>query len=1222
MLTGSLDATGLSGSVVPTDVSVILPNFSLSLDGKPLTIDAGTLNLDTHTITVTAGTYTDSGSTYAVTSATFTLDGTEVLRRELTSQEVITSLENALLLGRRLPSTVVDRIATFLTTSEAGAVIPIKLSDTAYVNKKIRGAVALVLMQPEYVLQTGFDAATDAPSGASSPLTGANGKLVFVELSGGYDWLHGVVPKSEYADYVAKRTVGTGTIAIDLPRMTDLADSGYYLNNSIAYGSGGNASFKSLYDSGNLRIFNRVGTDKHSRDHDAAAKQIASSSSTTVAGADGVFGHMIKQHLEDIDTISLTGRLPNVFRGGKYVNIGPSGAIFSHPRGSNSVEGIAQLTAVREIFQARSYPGATSGLFKGAVKVDDVASRSKQAGGPDGAGWGNTNNLAFLRTLLSNSTGKTFYMQADGGYDTHSNQLAPQSNFDPNNIPKDLNYNIGRVAENLTKFFNDVKGTQDITIVVFSEFGRTIASNGDLGTDHGEAGGMFVLSNNQNFLSSVPQKVSGNLSFAHAKDNWLGVGIDYRAVYGKIFQSLYGLTPATYFGKDIKLEDEIAVMAPRFVLSRREFRAQGSSVFMKLPFKVEGSNYDTDYASYVDIETGTGTDSLKPVNRWTLEYYYKKPDGSYVYNGDWLTQGRPFAFRATAYDDQYSSVAYTGAFTYPRVIPTTGSGANTISRTSDSILAGYANLAVTGTLPLTGSGIILSNNGTGSTSRIVASGGVAIETGTGLTAVTSLVSSSGTITYNGGFILGESVPLNAFVPSYATITGSGAFPLDRMQKLVKVGADMLGVGMRLNQGVTLEVSGLPVSQTLDVVSSEDGIAWAKVGSGTVSTDTAGTARFGTDHFSYFAFLSQTAGTGSTGGGGTGTGTTGTGTTGTGSTGSGSTGTGSTGGGSTGGGSTGGGSTGGGSSPTVYSGGGGGVSTADYCPNGDTSPSYHDGTCSVNGTSTTTMVNMPIVVSRPIGTPVVTPVITTTNPVPKVGSVAFSTLFSQPAISTYQFTMTHAALPFSVQAEMNAFANKVKLAVVIKTGADITAKSRYYDAIGRYLEQRSMVSSNPRDVRVFAYLAKKFPHGAPSIGAPVVKTPTASVVVAPIVPPQMSVPQMTNVPTMPLPTPVMALPRYSFDFERPEFAGFDYASDRRLPASAKSAIKALAASILEENLAKSNGSKVWVLLNLSTISALDRLVASAPTEKVRKLTQALRNEIYSQNELKSRSVVAE
>ncbi len=98
--------------------------------------------------------------------------------------------------------------------------------------------------------------------------------------------------------------------------------------------------------------------------------------------------------------------------------------------------------ALRTIMQARTYPERTGDLFKAAIRVDEIARLSKNGGGPDGAGYGNINNLKFLRTLLTNNVGKAFYMQADGGYDTHSNQLAPQSNFDPMNIPKDLNYNV------------------------------------------------------------------------------------------------------------------------------------------------------------------------------------------------------------------------------------------------------------------------------------------------------------------------------------------------------------------------------------------------------------------------------------------------------------------------------------------------------------------------------------------------------------------------------------------------------------------------------------------------------------------------------------------------------------------------------------------------------------------------------------------------------------
>ncbi len=68
-----------------------------------------------------------------------------------------------------------------------------------------------------------------------------------------------------------------------------MLDANHAMNSYLAYGSGMSDSFKSLYDAGYLTIFNRVGTPKHSQDHDAAAKQMASYDNTTAATALGVF---------------------------------------------------------------------------------------------------------------------------------------------------------------------------------------------------------------------------------------------------------------------------------------------------------------------------------------------------------------------------------------------------------------------------------------------------------------------------------------------------------------------------------------------------------------------------------------------------------------------------------------------------------------------------------------------------------------------------------------------------------------------------------------------------------------------------------------------------------------------------------------------------------------------------------------------------------------------
>jgi hypothetical protein len=211
--------------------------------------------------------------------------------------------------------------------------------------------------------------------------------------------LHGIIQKDQYPTYQALRTNSSGTIAIAPQNLTDLGD--FYMNNALAYSGVSGPSLKSLYDSNNLRIFNRTGTSKHSRDHDAAQKQSTSYSNTTVYEDDGAFGHIVKSEADGSNTISLSGKRPNIFRNGNYINIGPSGAQFTNYAPITTAEKTNQLNLFRDILMSRTYPGLTGGVFKNAAKIDTVATTSVSRGGPNGSGYGNVNNFTFLRSLLA-----------------------------------------------------------------------------------------------------------------------------------------------------------------------------------------------------------------------------------------------------------------------------------------------------------------------------------------------------------------------------------------------------------------------------------------------------------------------------------------------------------------------------------------------------------------------------------------------------------------------------------------------------------------------------------------------------------------------------------------------------------------------------------------------------------------------------------------------------
>ncbi len=58
---------------------------------------------------------------------------------------------------------------------------------------------------------------------------------------------------------------------------------------------------------------------------------------------------------------------------------------------------------------------------------------------------------------------------------------------------------------------------------------------------------MYVITSNSTLRNNLNQKIYGTLSIKNTKANSLGVGIDYRSVYGKVYNALYGKSDRDYF---------------------------------------------------------------------------------------------------------------------------------------------------------------------------------------------------------------------------------------------------------------------------------------------------------------------------------------------------------------------------------------------------------------------------------------------------------------------------------------------------------------------------------------------------------------------------------------------------------------------------------------------------------------------------------------------------
>jgi len=121
-------------------------------------------------------------------------------------------------------------------------------------------------------------------------------------------------------------------------------------------------------------------------------------------------------------------------------------------------------------------------------------------------------------------------LNAQGGYDTHSNQATQFSD------------NLLATAANIRAFWKDLelRGLADrVVITVWTEFGRRLAENGS-GTDHGAAGAAFVIGKDvkQGVVGEFPGLASGTGGGLDAAGN-LRATADFRGLYCSLLEQWF-----------------------------------------------------------------------------------------------------------------------------------------------------------------------------------------------------------------------------------------------------------------------------------------------------------------------------------------------------------------------------------------------------------------------------------------------------------------------------------------------------------------------------------------------------------------------------------------------------------------------------------------------------------------------------------------------------------
>jgi uncharacterized protein (DUF1501 family) len=340
--------------------------------------------------------------------------------------------------------------------------------------------------------------------GSQSNLVIGEQCLIFIQLNGGNDGLNTYIP-------------------FDNPLYYDLRTKIALSKDQVISKSKGMAfhpalkDFATMQQNGDLSIIQNVGYPEPNRSHFRSQEIWQTASDSNQYWNEGWLGRYLDLqckdlqptagiNLDSIDNLALKGNEPN------FITVKDPNRFKIRNDNDEAVKlsDNPQLDFVRKI--ANSVSEGSEEIQKAIAKSTTEMSYPKTNLGK---------NLEWIARLIKGNLKSKVYYTSQNGYDTHDNQLALHQR------------NLTELNDAIFSFYNDLKKAQllqNVTIVVFSEFGRRVKDNGN-GTDHGTAAPMFIIGGNNS------GKVIGNNPNLTDLDNGdLKYEIDFRSIYAALLK--------------------------------------------------------------------------------------------------------------------------------------------------------------------------------------------------------------------------------------------------------------------------------------------------------------------------------------------------------------------------------------------------------------------------------------------------------------------------------------------------------------------------------------------------------------------------------------------------------------------------------------------------------------------------------------------------------------
>lgn len=363
----------------------------------------------------------------------------------------------------------------------------------------------------------------------------AGRKLVLIQLDGGNDGLNTLIPLDMYDNLVKVRK----SVVLNEDKILSLTDL-QGLHPSLN-------EIKQLFEEGKMMFIQNVGYPQPNLSHFRSKEIVVSGSDSQTVVSSGWFGRYLESlHPEYPEgypngivphplAISIGGNSSPTCQGEiNNLSVVLNNLNTSYNAQSNTTN-YSDTPYGRELKYVTQVMLSTEKYLKVISETAELSS-SISSFWPDAGNNSLADKLKIVARLISGGLETPIYVVNLGGFDTHANQVVPGAHHTGKHA--DL---LKTVSEATFAFQDELKlqsKEDDVLSLVYSEFGRRIASNDSDGTDHGAAFPMILMGSKVNPTvygknPVIPEEVE--------KKTNLKMETDFRSVYSSILSQWFEL---------------------------------------------------------------------------------------------------------------------------------------------------------------------------------------------------------------------------------------------------------------------------------------------------------------------------------------------------------------------------------------------------------------------------------------------------------------------------------------------------------------------------------------------------------------------------------------------------------------------------------------------------------------------------------------------------------